>query len=74
MSIVTQIVDRQHVSLPVHRVLRAVIDRLRGGKETWSALDRETRREIAREVADRHNHNKQVYVYVMTGFPVRSEA
>jgi len=74
MNIVDQIVDRQHVSMPVHRVLRAVIDRLRGGKETWCALDRETKRGILAEVRERHNHNKRIYLYVMTGSPVDHQA
>lgn len=67
MSIVSAIVDKQHASMHWRRVLRIVIGRMKGGKTGYKRLDRETRRQIACEVHERHQQNAAIYRAVMYG-------
>lgn len=67
MSIVKQIVDRQHAATPWRQVLRVVISRLRGGKQYWRSLPRETRRQVVAEVYTRQRANWRLYVAVVSG-------
>lgn len=66
------IVDRLHASTPPRDVVREVIRALKGRTwrdkyRRWRAVPRTVRRELLREVLERHEHNRELYRAVMSG-------
>jgi len=65
--IVAQIVDRQHVSRSNRAVIRAVVNGLKHGHDTWMGIPRKDRRKYMRQAIYQHGANFTLYAYVMGG-------
>jgi hypothetical protein len=64
-SMIAMIVNRCHVGESAREVIRYVRSRMVKG--AWRKLDPETRRAAIAQILDQHEHNRGVYVSVMSG-------
>jgi len=64
---ISRIVARCHVSDSYRDVVRYFISRLKGRRQGWLKMDRETRREILRTISICHQTNTRLYEFVARG-------
>ncbi len=67
MSVVSMIVGRRHVGEGYLSVVRYVLSRLRGGRKSFLACDRESRRELISHIIKTHRQNRRIYTQVTGG-------
>jgi hypothetical protein len=66
--ILSQIVDRVHVSSSIDHVLSYAISRLKQGQKTFDSMPTASQRKFIQDCKKIHKVNQKMYLHVMKGF------
>lgn len=67
MYALNHVVGSMPVSSDYLRVVRYVLSRLKGGRKAFLASDKESRRELIKNIIKTHQYNRNIYIRVMGG-------
>ncbi len=66
-TIISMIVDRQHVGASHRSVIKAMVEGLKHGHKSWMVMSKRSRKASMRQAIKTHESNQKIYRHVMGG-------